>query len=495
MQLSKSRFMLGLQCHRRLWWTVHEPDAPELEVDDDQQILFDHGTEVGEVARTHIPGGILIDLPHYAVRERIAETKRSIESGAHVIYEASFRVDNLYVAVDVLHRRGRRWTLTEVKSTTSAKPEHVPDVGIQTHVLRRAGLDVARAEVMHLNRDCRHPDLRNLFIRTDVTDRVEQALPTIGREARKQLRMLEDELPDVEAGQQCNRPYDCPFQTRCLDEPPEHHVSTLYRIGPRQLDSLVAEGFESIHDLPDDLELGGIADRQRRAVQQGSVVVEPSLGEALAELEHPIAYLDFETIGLPIPIWPGCRPYDAVPVQFSSHTERADGSLEHHEWLAEGRDDPRPGLAAALIRAVSGAKTVLAYNAGFELERIKAMRVAMPHLARQLGSIERRVRDLLPIVREHVYHPDFGGSFSLKCVLPALVPDLGYDDLEIQDGGTATVELERLLLHGSELTRPERAKRRAALLEYCRLDTLAMVRIVASLRGLTSPSPRRRKRQ
>lgn len=486
MQLSKSKFISGLQCDKRLWLSVHEKDAPELQVDPGLQVIFDHGTHVGELAREHIQGGVLIDLPHYEVRERVAATQRALESGAKVIYEASFLADDVFVAVDILHRRGRRWTLTEVKSTCKVKPAHIPDAAVQTHVVRRAGLDVARTEVMHLNRDCCFPNLDDLFVRTDVTERVKEEIVDVPREARRQLRVLRGPEPDVEPGDHCTAPYDCPFIARCWPENPEHHVSTLYRIGGKQLDRLLEDGIETIHDIPDALELGDIADRQRRAVQSGRVMVEQGLKKALAQLEHPIAYLDFETIGLPIPIWDGCRPYDAVPVQFSCHLEDASGELRHYEWLAEGPSDPRAALAEALVHAVRGAKTIVAYNAGFEVGCIQDLRAAVPEFDRELRRVERRVRDLLPIVRENVYHPDFGGGFGVKRVMPALVPALSYEELAIQDGGSATVELERLLLRSSEMTASEPAKLRSALLDYCRMDTLAMVKIVERLRALVA---------
>lgn len=486
MQLSKSKFISGLQCDKRLWLSVHEKDAPELQVDPGLQAIFDHGTHVGELARQHIPGGVLIDLPHYEVRERVAATERALESGAKVIYEASFLADDVFVAVDILHRRGRRWTVTEVKSTCKVKPEHIPDAAVQTHVARRAGLDVSRTEVMHLNRNCRFPDLDDLFVRADVTERVEDEMVYVPREARRQLRVLRGPEPDVDPGDHCSAPYDCPFIARCWPENPEHHVSTLYRIGGKQLDRLLEDGIETIHDIPEDLELSPIPDRQRRAVQSGRVIVERGLKRALAELEHPIAYLDFETIGLPIPIWDGCRPYDSVPVQFSCDVEGASGTPRHHEWLAEGVDDPRPAMAEALVRALRGAKTILAYNAGFEIGCIEGLRAAVPKLDKELGRAQHRVRDLLPIVREHVYHPDFGGGFGLKRVMPALVPELSYEELAIQDGGSATVELERLLLRGSETSDAERAALRSALLDYCRMDTLAMVKIVERLRALVA---------
>ncbi|GMV15990.1 MAG: hypothetical protein AMXMBFR56_42140 [Polyangiaceae bacterium] len=469
---------------------MHEHDAPELQVDASLQVVFDHGSDVGEVARGYIPGGVLIDLPYYEVKQRLADTRKALEHGAKVIYEASFNADGVFVAVDILHWSRRGWTVTEVKSTTSVKPAHIPDAAIQTHVVRKAGLDVARTEVMHLNTQCRHPNLANLFTRADVTEQVEAELPKIPREVRRQLRMLEGPLPDVDIGDHCNDPYDCPFVPRCWPEAPKDHVGTLYKIGRKRVEQLLEDGYESIHDLPDDVELSDIADRQRRAVQSGEIVVEPGLCDALAQLEGPLAYLDFETVSLPIPVWQGCSPYDSLPVQFSCHIENRLGGFDHHEWLADGPDDPREALARALIHAVRSANTIVAYNASFELERIRELADALPHLASPLADIAGRMRDLLPIVRNHVYHPDFGGRFGLKRVLPALVPELNHAQLEIQDGGVATAELERLMFAGADLSQAERLKLRSALLAYCELDTWGLVKIVERLRGLAAAPAR-----
>jgi hypothetical protein len=173
-----------------------------------------------------------------------------------------------------------------------------------------------------------------------------------------------------------------------------------------------------------------------------------------------------------------------VPVQFSCHVQEADGRVTHHEWLAEGPEDPRPTLAERLIRACEGAQTVVAYNAGFERRRLEQMAEALPALAAPLRSIVARLVDLLPVVRNHVYHPDFGGSFSLKRVLPALVPEISYAWLSIADGETASLELERLLFSGSGLEPEARRRLRGDLLKYCYQDTWGLVTILERLRQL-----------
>jgi hypothetical protein len=483
-RLSKSRYVSGLQCPKMLWWKVHEPDAPELAADEGLQAILTRGQRVGELARAQVPGGVLIELPHYEFEGKVAATAKAIADGARAIYEASFLEDGVFVAVDILERRGDGFVLIEVKSTLDVKEEHLPDVAVQMHVVRRAGLTVRRAEVMHLNRECRYPDLSNLFVRESVTARVRSALGAVPKRVAALLATLAGPLPDVLTGPHCSAPYACPFLERCWPPLPDHHISTLYRIRASKVVKLLADGIETLHDLPLDFAASGPSLRQIRSVRAKEVIVEPGLRRDLAKLKQPIAFLDFETISPAVPVWPRCRPYEQVPVQFSCHVV-GPGDLEHHAWLAEGPNDPREEFARKVISACAGAKTVVAYNAPFERRCINALADALPHLCRDLKDLAERVRDLLPIVRDHVYHPEFGGSFSIKEVLPALVPGLGYDDLEIQDGSSASTALEALLLDADALSRDERQALRKKLLRYCERDTLAMVRLHERLQVLS----------
>lgn len=483
-RLSKSRVMAGLQCHKRLWWTVHEPTAPELELEDVVQASMDRGTRITEIARTYVPGGVLIDLPYNAYDERVHQTQRALDEGAPALYEASFRADGVFVAADILTREGTGFRLTEVKSTTRVKDAHLPDVAVQAHVLRRSGLNVAGTDVMHLNRVCAYPDLSNLFVRADVTDAARALEEHVPAWIAEQTAMLGGPLPEVPTGPHCRAPYDCPFMARCWPTLPPHHVSTLYAMKLPRIAELDGQGYRLISDLPDDVPLGPIQDRQRRAVRENRVVVEPGLVDALKVFVPPIAFLDFETVGLAIPVWTGCHPYDFVPVQFSCHVQDANGGIVHHEWLADGPDDPRPTLAARLVEACASARTVVAYHARFERGCIEQLAEAVPALAPSLREIASRLVDLLPIVRNHVYHPDFCGSFGLKSVLPTLVPELRYDDLEIGDGGTASLELERLLFNVGALKPEARGRLRSNLRRYCHQDTLGLVKVLGRLTQL-----------
>ncbi len=479
-RLSKSRFVAGLQCHKMLWWKFKEPDAPELEVDPGTQAIFDAGTKIGEIATTYFGDGVLIDFPHYEIANKIRATKEAIESGAKAIFEASFMEDDVFVAVDILEKVRGDWILNEVKSTTRAKPQHVPDVAVQTHVLQKAGLNVKAVNLMHLNRECRYPDLSNLFAKTDLSDAAFALKTDTENEIRAQIHMLKGPVPDVEIGPHCTNPYDCPFYWRCWKEPPEHHIGTLYRIGQKAAE-LKTKGIQTIFDLPSNYPLSQIADRQRRAVQSGKTIIESGLDRAISKWDAPIAYLDFETINMVIPVWNGCHPYDQVPVQFSCHVLDGQGKVEHFEYLADGPDDPREALAKVMLGACKDAKTILAYNAGFERRCVRELAKALPHLADDLYELNDKIDDLLPVIRNHVYHPDFHGSFSIKSVLPALI-SLDYSELEIGDGQTASVQLEAILFAQDQMTAQKKTEIRENLLKYCKLDTWAMVKLLEWLK-------------
>jgi predicted RecB family nuclease len=482
--LSKSRFVAGYRCEKLLWWMVQEPAAPELQPDKVLQDLFDQGRQVGELARTRFPGGVLIDHPHDAYAERLAATQAALAAGAPAIFEASFEADGVFVAVDVLLRGDAGWTLIEVKSSSSAKPEHIPDAAIQSWVLRRAGVELTRVELMHLNKAYRHPDQGELLIRTDVTREVETFLPEVpGLVARLQT-VLDGPLPQQQIGLQCFEPRACAFQSRCWPDDPDH-IRTLYGVGAKTCISYLASGVHSIREIPPSVKLGFTAKRQLKALEQQCLVVEPRLKADLEPFQSPLGFLDFETVARAVPAWDGLAPWGAAVAQFSYHEERANEGYRHVGWLAEGPGDPRRELAEAMLAATAGAQRIVTYSA-YEQTRISELKALVPELAGPLDELLAKLVDLLPVVRNNVYHPAFRGSFSLKNVLTPLVPELSYDDLLIVDGRLASVEIARLLFVAHKIPEAERDRLRQDLLDYCERDTWATVRLLARLRELTT---------
>jgi hypothetical protein len=482
-RLSKSRYTAGAQCHKLLWWRVHEPNAVELQPDKVLQDRFDQGAQVGVLARDRFPGGVLVDLPHHAYEERVKRTRRLIDDGAPAIFEASFIASNTFVAVDILERNNGGFHLTEVKAANSQEEKHLPDVAVQIYVLKKSGIQITSADVMHLNGDCHFPDLTNLFGRTDVTEAVQPLLGTVGWEIEAQLQMLDGTVPDVPIGLNCHEPYKCPFMERCWPKEPDH-IMRLFSIGPKKGCDFLLTGVNRISDLSPNQKLSATQKRQIRAMKEGRVVVEPGLAAALEPFNCKLGFLDFETIQRAVPVWPGMAPWSQAPAQFSYHEANGDGTYKHAEYLAEGPKDCRPELARAMVEATQGAERVATYS-HFEKTKIRGLQESVPALRPELEALEHKLIDLLPVIRDNVYHPDFLGSFSLKYVLTPLVPELTYDDLVIVDGLVASVEIARLLFVAQKISPEERDRVRQDLLNYCERDTWAMVKVLERLRELS----------
>ena len=481
-RLSKSRYTAGVQCHKLLWWRVHEPNARELQPTKVLEDRFNQGKQVGELARQRYPGGVLVDLHHNAVEQRVARTRQLIADDAPAIFEATFLADNTRVDVDVLRREGKGFHFIEVKSSNSQKEEHLPDVAVQLHVLKQSGIQITGAEVMHLNKECRFPDLTNLFQHADVTAAVEPLLGKVGWEIDAQLEMLDGPLPTVDIGLQCHEPYECPFMERCWPKDPDH-IMHLVGIGPKKGCTFMQSGVHRISDLSPNQKLNATQKRQIRAMKEKRIIVEPGLAEALEVLEGKLGFLDFETIQRAVPVWPGMVPWEQAPAQFSYHVANGDGTYRHEEFLAEGPKDCRPDLVRKMLAVTKSADKIATYS-HFERTKIQALQKAVPDLAPELLELEHKLVDLLPIVKDNVHHPDFLGSFSLKYVLTPLVPDLTYDDLVIVDGLVASVEIARLLFVAGKIPQHEHDRVRRDLLNYCERDTWAMVRVLERLREL-----------
>ena len=479
-RLSKSRFTAGWQCTKLLWWKVHEPQAKELQPDIVLQDRFDQGRQVGEIAQTRFPGGVLIEGDHRDP-SRAERTREAIASGAPAIFEATFIEDGLYVAVDVLLKDGDGWVVIEVKSSSEQKDEHIPDAAVQAYVVAQAGLTVKRVEIMHLSKGFRHPDTGELFERTDVSAEVAAFLPQVPGLIAEFREAIAGPLPDRKVGVQCWEPRECPFFGRCWP-PDRDHIRHLYWTGGKATVSWMQQGVHHIQDIPAGKKLNVTQQRQVRAIAEDRLIVEPTLGDALAPaLVTRVGFLDFETIQRAVPVWNGQKPWEQTAVQYSYHERRDDGTYRHDAFLAEGPDDPREEIADFLIASTVGAEAILTWS-HFEKTRIKDLAEQLPHRADELNGIVTKLVDLLPIVRNNVYHPDFKGSFSIKDVLKPLVPELSYDDLIIMDGMVASVTIARLLFFQHLVD--DRDKTRRDLLEYCERDTWAMVKLLERLEAL-----------
>ena len=485
--LSKSRFLSGNQCHLRLWYDSYERQLA-LRPDDALQAVFDTGHEVGLLACERYPGGHAIEHDHRHVREALEETRRIIQMGvATTLFEPAFRHEGVLVRADILDRLpGGGWRLGEVKSTTRLKSVFVLDVAVQLWVLRGAGLDVREAEVVTLNRDYVYEggplDLKSLFRRHPLTMQANRLQDRIGAQVQEMLAMLGgNAAPAIAPGEQCFEPYECPYYSHCTRDFvwPDHGIEDLPWLGRELRRQLKDEGIEEIGDIPEQFPLNDLQRVVRRAVRENRAVVHGNVSEALAGLRAPVRYLDFESFAPAIPRFAGTRPYDAVPFLFSVHTERNGLPPDHSDYLHDQNDDPRSQLVDRLIDALGTRGSICTYST-YEQSVLDALAVAVPERAQELAAVSARLFDLLPVVRGTYYHPGFRGSFSLKRVLPVLAPEMGYGDLEVTDGRTASVHYMQALRSRESL---ERQKTFYNLRAYCERDTLALVRLHEALRS------------
>jgi hypothetical protein len=344
---------------------------------------------------------------------------------------------------------------------------------------------------MHLNGDYRHPDVGPLFVRSDVTADIEPLLPGIPAQIAAQLVVLQGELPDHAVGAHCWFHGDCAFMKRCWPDDPDH-IGNLWNVGPKRTCEWMAQGVHTMSTIPASAKLNVKQQRQIRAQRERKLIVEKTLAEALRPVAEAkrLGFLDFETVARALPQWNGLGPWRQTAAQFSYHERDGSGSVTHSEFLAEGPqhpwlppDDPREPIALAMLAATAGADLVVMYTA-FERTRVKELAQHLPHLAEPLLALSEKLWDLNPAVAENVYHPDFRGSFSLKQILTPLVPDLSYNDLVVVDGMVASVQIARLLFVSGRIPPAERDRIRVDLLEYCKRDTFATVKLVDRLAEL-----------
>lgn len=483
--ISKSKYMAGVQCLKRLYLLVQSPELGTGKSASDFARM-EAGREVGKLARQLFPGGVEVRTGN--PQEAIRITQELIANpDIPAIFEGAFEHDGVFVRVDILHRRrDGRWRLIEVKSSASMKEEHLEDVAIQYRVVSNCGLDVASCHLAIVNRQYVFSggdiDPWCFFRIRNLTRKVQSLRPKLVFQLRSEFRVLAmDAPPDLPTGKHCVQPVVCEFFDYCNAPRPDDHIGHLPYIHASAVEELAEMGVESIGDIPDDFELTEIQRRAATSVQTGTPRFSPDLGKKLESLQYPLPFMDFETVNPAIPRFPGMRPYDHLPFQWSVHVQKEPGAAwEHHEFLAVGRDDRRCEFITCL-RAVLGQNgTIIVYSQSFELARLNELASWLPEFAEPIKHIQSRVFDLLPVIRNHVYHPAFAGSYSLKSVLPALVPDLTYEGMDVANGQHAGLAWESLIRGTGD--EAERERLRKALLDYCRQDTLALVKILDKLR-------------
>lgn len=490
--LSKSRIAAFEQCAKRLWLSTHRPDLKEE--DPAAKVRFATGDEVGRIARDLSTGGTLV-VAQPDLAAALAQTSQLLADKRRApVYEATFQHDGVLIQADVIEPlEDGTWRLAEVKSSGSAKDYHISDVATQAWVMGQAGLSLASAVVRHIDTSfvlSARGDYRGLLVDTDVTAQIQPLIARREELVNRARAVLEGAEPDRETGGHCDEPYTCEFKNYCIRKQPagpEWPISLLPRTGKRLASEWAGEGVHDLRELEEADLVNPTHQRIHRATSSGQAFHDvEAIKRAVAGWQYPLHFLDFETIGPAIPRWVGTRPYQQIPFQFSCHTETVGRALSHAELLSLDGSDPRRALGEALVRTLaydSDASTgsIVAYNASFERRCLLDLAETLPDLAQALRRIAGRLVDLLPVTRAHFYHPDQRGSWSIKSVIAAVMPEMSYDALEVGDGIAA--QLAWLEAVDPTTQGARRQTLQHALRAYCERDTLAMVLLLRLLKA------------
>ena len=488
MTLSKSLYIRGIQCEKSLWLKKKRPEVLQAP-DDGAQAVFDTGTSVGELACELFSGGERIEYTG-DFNAQMAKTKELIERGTKVIYEATFCFDGILVMVDILCVCEDGLIINEVKSSTSVKDVYIDDASIQHYVISSLGYKVSGVNIIHIDNSYvrgEKLELEKLFHTEDVTEQIMQKQAEIPQILNKFEEILSKNAePEVDIGPHCSDPYHCDAWEYCWREQrgiPEYSIFNISRLRTDKKFDLYKNGVVKFEDIKDLDKFNASQQIQIRSeLSQEEIIDKDAIKEFLKTLSYPLYHLDFETFQQAVPEFMGLRPYEQIPFQFSIHKDDGNGNLEHFEFLADVGADPRYELALNLIKFIPQDACVLAYNMSFEKRVIRQLALNYPQISNELMAIHDNIKDLMaPFASKSYYHPKMQGSYSIKYVLPALVPEFesAYKDLNlIHHGGEAMQAYEGM----AYMLADEREAYKKALLAYCKLDTLAMVKVLEKLR-------------
>ena len=488
-RISKSQYLKGVQCPKALWYYRHRPDL-KPEITAALQNLFDTGHEIGELARQYFKGGVEITAEYYEIARAIKLTGEAVRQGENIIFEATAgSSDGAYSRIDVLKKvdGSDAWDLIEVKASTGVKDYHLDDITFQRYAFAGAGYEIRKSILMHINNEyVRNGDLNlnELFSLVDCTAIVQEKINEIKGNLNNLINMVNsDTEPLIDIGDHCRSPFECDYIHHCWRHVPEYSIYNIF--SGRKLEELLVNDILEIADIPDDFETTERQNIDIRSFKLNRVHQDrDAIKNFLGTLRYPLYFLDYETVFPAVPLFDNSRPYQQIPFQYSLHIrENREGDLRHVEFLHPDGSDPRPAFIQSLVENCGSKGSVVVYNQAFESGINNQLSVDFPEYSDRLDNITGRMVDLLvPFRARWLYHPDMKGSASLKRVLPAFVPELSYENLEIGDGETASL-LYLSCITDSALEQ-EKIQIFRSLKEYCCQDTLAEVKLLEVLQNL-----------
>ncbi|UWR03468.1 DUF2779 domain-containing protein [Ruegeria conchae] len=474
MRTSKTDFIQFLHCPKSLWLLKHKPDKyPHGEFSDYAKKIAEEGYEVEEQAQALV--GAQSDATAFSFQNEFI-TARGLYARADIIRKNADGTINIY----------------EVKSSTSvkrdAKHDQIKDATFQKIVAEETGLQVAKVYIVHLNKEYVRDgtvDPKQLLVFADVTDEVNGLIGETSSQIDDALDLLS--RPEIDEGScscisltKSNHCDTFEYFNQCIPAP---SIYDLPRITRAKVSAFTQMGRFSL----DEIELDEVTEKQsfvlKSAQSRAPVIERAALSKFFSQAEYPIYFLDYETYSSAIPIVDGARPQAPIPFQYSLHIKRTpnDTQLVHVEYLAEEAAMPLQ-LIEHMEAHIGEIGSVVSWHASFENTQNKSMADLYPRKSDFLFGLIRRTLDLEDIFKDGYVDIAFGGSTSIKKVLPVLAPDLDYANMAVSNGTEAMESWVRLINLPDS---PEKDKLRKDMLEYCKLDTYAMVRIFEEIERKT----------
>jgi hypothetical protein len=481
--LSKSRILSFLQCSKRLYLEVHHPNL--IKYSSHSEVAFRIGDEVGETARKVLmPGGILIEYDR-GLRKAVETTHKFLNDLFDItLYEATLQTQNIQIRADLLTKNKNYIHVVEVKSSTGIKEIYLVDSAIQYSVMEGAGFTPDKISLAHINNKFVYQgdsNYNDLFKVVDLTSEVSERAGQVPDWIERANKTIAGDLPRIEVGDHCTRPYSCPFIKHCWKDVPvtEYPIAKFPGLKKSKSTELIKIGYEDIRDIPDGLLGDDKLQTRLNAYRTGEQIIPEELQNKLSQLQFPRYYLDFETIGFSVPKWSGTRPYEQLPFQWSCHVEDKSMAVSHTGFLDTSGNPSMHSFSEALIDALGDSGPVIVYST-FEKTVLRNLQERYPELKERLQSIIDRLFDLLQPIKIHYFHRDLQGSYSIKNVLPTVVSDLNYSDLlDVQDGMMA--QQAYLEIINVKTTQKRKDSLTDSLWKYCEMDTFAMVKLMQNL--------------
>lgn len=502
MYFSKSKYVASRRCLKEIWLLKYKPE--EETKSEDSLKYTEEGNKVGALARNYF--GEYIDVSSYDtdgklnIKEMILKTNECLKNGVENICEASFSYNGLYCAVDILHKENGGYAIYEVKSATDVKNYYYKDVAYQKYVLEKCGINVTGTYILHIDNTyvrCGDIELDKLFKKVDVKDKIKEEYNLVEQNIKEIETVLSSNIePDIDIDLNCYKndktyPYECPFYKYCSKHLPQNNVFDLYRIQKRTAIKHYKNGIITFDDI---VRHDASAKKDDRIVKNNKIqrlqidlelnnleshIDKDIINNFLNELSYPLYFLDFETMEEAIPPFDGTWPRQQIPFQYSLHyIDCEDGELKHKEFLAISGENPLHDIAESICKDIPKDVCILVYNDTFEKKRLKELASMFPDLSEHLLNIKNNIKDLEdPFTSGGYYNKDMKSSFSIKSVLPAIFPldpELNYHNLDGVHNGTEAMDIFPKI---KDMPKDEQEKTRKNLLEYCKLDTYAMVKI------------------